>query len=566
MKKDLILMANFSFDNGASAFEWGLSGASAIYVNNFFVNTVNNLQILQVPKGNLVSNASYNVSVRMNGAEAYILIKTEDFFPGYFMIKPSKGYSGVDNFIMTLNLWNFTNGLKIDLFSYLQITVVMKNSTEFSIYSPKSIFKDIGFNGEFSFQVDPLKTSQNLTFEIVARTSLRETRQNITLEILAYPGNLTSWKESLWLGSELNSLENIRVTVNKIKVLYSSDIKLEVPRQTLKNIYKVYQLLNNMQKFYCDDLTHCSGNGVCSINKLEETYYSCSCFKGFSGETCAWKTSELLFSANKTMTAIVFLQQVNVDATNCFQVLSIINDLVTLGEIVPFNGILILIMLTKAIVDQIADLSYESLVLILDSISELMDSLVFRSVFYEQDRIKYGPILISLSERVISRIEDQMTLGQTLFVSTSFLDVYIEKKTKSDILKNNLYSNSSVIVPLTKIQVAIPYSNLKKDGIITIKVVQWNCDLSRTSRIVFTPIIELKSGGEKIKEFTNSNLIYLGKIANYDALKGRNDIYKCQVYDETIGKYFDVIYFHFKLLYINPYDYFFCFRVINAIL
>ena len=157
-------------------------------------------------------------------------------------------------------------------------------------------------------------------------------------------------------------------------------------------------------------------------------------------------------------------------------------------------------------------------------------------------------------------------MGQTLFVSTSFLDVYIEKKTKSDILKNNLYSNSSVIVPLTKIQVAIPYSNLKKDGIITIKVVQWNCDLSRTSRIVFTPIIELKSGGEKIKEFTNSNLIYLGKIANYDALKGRNDIYKCQVYDETIGKYFDVIYFHFKLLYINPYDYFFCFRVINAIL
>lgn len=559
-------MANFSFDNGASAFEWGLNGGSAIYANNFFTNTVKNLQVLQVPKGNLLSNASYNVTVRMNGAEAYILIKTEDFFPGYFMIKPLRGYSGVDNFIMTLNLWNFTNGLKIDLYSYLQITLLMKNSTEFSIYDPKLIFKDISFNGEFSFQVDPLKTSQNLTFEIVASTSLREIRQNITLEILAYPGNLTSWKESLWLGGELNSLESIRLTINKIKVLYSSDIKLELPRETLRNIYKAYQLLNNMEKFYCDDLTHCSGNGVCSVNKLEETYFSCSCFKGFSGETCAWKTSELLFSANKTMTAIVYLQQFGFDASNCFRVLSIIKDLVNLGEIVPFNGILILIMLTKTIVEQIVDLSYETLILILDSISKMMDSIVFRPVFSEQDRIKYGPILISLSVEVISRIENKMTLGQTLLVSTSFLDVYLEKKTKTDILKTNLYSNSSIVVPLTRIQVAIPYSSIKKDGIITIKVVQWYCDLSRTRRIVFTPIIELKSGGEKIKEFIDPSLIYLGKIANYNALKGKNDIYKCQMYDDILGKYLDVILYLIYNIRIKMFFFFFLFRVINAIL
>lgn len=540
MKKDLILMANFSVDNGASAFDWGLSGVSAIYANNFFAKTVKNLQVLQIPKGNLLSNASYNVSVRMNGAEAYILIRTEDFFPGYFMIKPLKGYSGVDNFIMTLNLWNFTTGLKIDLYSYLQITVVMKNSTEYSMFNPSLIFKDISFNGEFSFQVEPLKTSKNQTFEIVARTALREIRQNITLEILAYPGNLTSWKESLWLGGELNSIESISETVNKIKVLYGTDLKFEVSRETLKNIYKAYQLLSNMEKFYCDDLTHCSGNGVCGVNELEETYFSCKCFKGFSGETCAWKTNELIFSTNKTMTAIVYLQQYDIVEINSFKVLSIMNDLLTLGEIVPFNGILILIMLTKKIVETISELSYESLILILDCISELMDSLFYRPVFYEEERMKYGPILLSLSESVISRIEDQMTLGQTLFISTTFLDLYLEKKTKADILMNNLYSNSSIVVPLTKIQLSIPFSNIKKDGIITIKVVQWICEISRPSKIVFTPIIEVKSGGEKIEEFASANLIYLGKIANYNTLKGKDDIYSCQVYDQNTRNYYDV--------------------------
>jgi len=552
-KNDLVLVVDYIYLLGSIDFiTWNLNGLSSVYSTEFFSNTYNQLKILTIPKTNLRGNVQYNITVSIYAkgiiGEDFILIKTHlDMDVGIFFVTPSSGVSGSDNFTLSLLLWNTSQNLSFSVIGYNQIIVnLSQNQTIYGRYSPENIFTNLTSNGNYSFKTAPRKESINFTIELIVSNFDTELKKNVTILLLPYNGNLSELENNLWRlnYSAITSLDEIYEKAYSLYLVFGMTYSSIYQREAAFSIYKVAKLLNNNTKYYCDDLIHCYGHGVCQQNSLNSKSYSCECFTGYAGENCYRNSRDYQLLINYTMTLIINLKSVNISTIVPLTFLKCVKIFLELYDLFPKNGIVLSIMYLKNILT-LPNLSIESLTLVIEGIG-LLNYHLKRNSLRLDENIKYTNQITNILDICLNQTESLLILGQDYFFSSENLDIYIAKKPRFSFISSPLVLNESLIIPLSKMQVYIPIEAFSVEDIVVLRTIQWkisfqDIDLDDND-ISLKGQIEFKFSGEKvsIQNLTKPVLIYLAKIAIYDAVNDITDNmipYSCGYYNESLSKF-----------------------------
>lgn len=548
---DLILMIDYIYLSGSiDSIIWSLSGFSSVYLTEFFSNTYNSLQTLTIPRTNLRGNVLYNVSVAVYSqgvkGEDYILIQTyPDIENGVFNITPSSGVSGVTNFTLSLLLWNTSQNLTFNVYSYNQIVVTLsQNETIFGTYSPDVVFSNLTTNGNFSFVAEPVLENTNLTIELAVSNFDYEVRTNLTLSLLPYDGNISEIQNDLWRVNytTIIDLQDIYQEISNIYLVYGIPYSQIYIRDTAIAVYKAARLLNQNPNHYCDDLINCHGNGVCQTNPLNSKSFSCNCFSGYAGDTCAYDLRIYQLMSNYTLTLMLNLNALNITSpsTNPLIYLKCIRTLLDLQDLFLKNGVILAILSLEDLL-QLPNLSIESLTLMIENLGLVNYQLYERTTFRLDEQSKYSKLISTLLDSCLNQTENLQVLGQDSFISSKYLDVYLSKKPRFSLLSG---LNGYLIIPLSKIQVYIPIEAFSIEDIVIVRIIQWKADFedieTTDTDISSKGQIELKIAGQQmqIQNLTNPVLIYMAKIANYVPLNQDQTIpetpYICGSFDETL--------------------------------
>ena len=552
-KNDLVLVVDYIYLSGIiDSISWSLNGLSSVYSTEFFTSTYKQLKTLTIPKANLRGNVQYNISVSIYAkgikGEDFILIKTyPDIDVGVFFVTPSSGVSGLDNFTLSLLLWNNSQNLSFSVISFNQIVVnLSQNQTIYGRYSPDKIFTNLTSNGNYSFKTAPRKESSNFTIELIVSNFDTELKKNLTISLLPYNGNLTELENDLWRlnYSAITSLEQIYEKAYSLNLVFGITYSSIYQRENEFSVYKAAKLLNNNTKFYCDDLIHCYGHGVCQQNPLNSKSYSCKCFTGYAGENCYRNSRDYQLLINYTMTLILNLKSVNISTIAPLTFLKCVKIFLDLFDLFPKNAIVLSIMYMNNILT-LPNLSIESLTLIIENLG-LLNYHLKRNSLRLDERIKYTNQIINILDDCLNLTESLIILGQDYFFSSEYLDIYIAKKPRFSFISSPLVFNGSLIIPLSKIQVYIPVEAFSVEDIVILRTIQWKTSFQDfdldDNDISLKGQIEFKFAGKKtqIQNLTKPVLIYLAKIAIYDAISDVGDKiipYTCGYYNESLSEF-----------------------------
>lgn len=549
-KNDLVLAADFVFLSGdIDTIAWSLNGFSSVYQTEFFSSAYNFLKTLTIPKTNLRGNVLYNVSVTayskgVKGTD-YIMVQTyPDIDQGVFNITPQSGVSGVQNFTMSLLLWNISQNLSFNVFSYNQITVTLsQNQTIFGRYDPDVVFSGLTGNGNYTFITPAFKENTTLTIELVVSNFDSELKTNLTLALLPYDGNLTQTQSDLWRlnYSSLVVLSDIYSTINLLYLVYGTTYSEIYRRDNAIAVYKTAKLLNQNKKYYCDDLVHCNGNGVCNTNPLNFKSFVCDCFSGFDGEYCSFDSRIYQLLSNYTLTLMLNLRAINLTTINPLIYLKSIRNLLNLHDLLQKNEVILAILSVQDLL-KLPNLNIESLILIVETLGLVNYNLYEMTMFRLDEQLKYSKLISTLLDSSLNQTENLLVLGQNYFISSKYLDVYLSKKSRSSLINGLNGSNASLIIPLSKFQVYIPVEAFATEDIITVRTIQWKANFedfeNSDDDISFKGQVEIKTGGKrtKVQNLTNPVLIYFAKIATFEPLNQDQAVYKtpyvCGTFDE----------------------------------
>ena len=551
-QKDLFLVVYYLYlYDSIDSISWSLGGISSVYINDFFSSTYSTLKTLTIPKSNLRGNVLYNVTVTVYAkgikGQDFILIQTyPDIDLGIFLINPTVGVSGVDNFTMSLLLWNNYQNLSFSVYSFNKVIVILsQNKTIYSRYDPDVIFTNLTSNGNYSFITRPLKEASNISIELVVSNFDTQYRKNITISLLPYNGNLTSLQLDIWRVnySSLNTLYDIYETAYSLYLIYATPFSLLYQKNLAFEIYKTAKLLNKNPSYFCDDLVHCSGNGVCQNNPLNSKSFYCRCFQGYSGENCGYYTRDFQLLTNYTLNLILNMKNIDLNTIDPLAFVKCLKVLLEMQDLLSKNGVILSILHLQNILS-LSTLSIESLSVIIVDLGLINFHIYKRPSFRLDEQIKYSKMIMNLLDLCLNITESLITLGQDYFISSEYVDIFLSKKPRFSFLSSELVFNGSLIIPLSKVQIYIPVEAFAIEDIITLRIIQWKSSFQdfNTSDldISLKGQIEFKIAGNKtqITKLNNPAFIYLAKITSYDPIyvPGQQNLktpYTCGYFNET---------------------------------
>lgn len=552
-QNNLNLLVDYIYIEGdIDSITWSLYGISSIYSSEFFSSAYTNLKTLSIPKINLRGNIQYNVSVSVsvkgNNRQDHILIKTyPDIDIGVFLLSPSSGVSGIDTFTVSLLLWNTSQNLSISLFSYNKVVVnLSQNQTIFGKYNPELIFDNISTNGNYSFVPRAILDTSNITFELVVSNFDTTYRKNITVLLSPYNGD-PQLKSDLWRVNytALITLNDIYSTAYSLFIVYGVAYSKSYQKDLAIAVYKAAKQLNQNSSYYCNDLIHCHGNGVCQQNSINSKTYSCKCFNGFAGENCYWDSRDYQLLTNYTMTLMLNLRNINISTISTLTYLKCLKTFLDLKDLLPKNGIILAIISLQNIL-KLENLSLESLILVVENIGLCNYHLFLSTSFQLVEQKKYTKVINKLMDNCLNKTEAKLVIGQDYFISSKFVDIFLSKKPKFSLLSSSMNSDSYFIIALSKIHFYIPNEALSIEDIVTVRAIQWKTNFEDISSndydISFKGEIQLKFANiiTPIENLTNPILIYMSKTVNYEPIIDINDgkiPYSCGYFDEDLYEF-----------------------------